>query len=148
MYIKPPSNYPYSLAQLRRDTPDTSYPSQMDDAALAEHGVFRVTPVEPPGYEPATQNIAEALPVEIEGEWVQRWSVTEASPEEVTARADAQAAAMRADRNERLRACDWTQVPDAPLDPAPWVIYRQALRDITLQAGFPYSIEWPEAPAE
>lgn len=28
-----------------------------------------------------------------------------------------------------------------------WAVYRQALRDLPEQQGFPFNIEWPEAPA-
>jgi hypothetical protein len=39
-------------------------------------------------------------------------------------------AALRAERNARLAASDWTQVADAPVDAAAWAAYRQALRDM------------------
>ena len=45
-----------------------------------------------------------------------------------------------------LAASDWTQVADAPVDKAAWAAYRQALRDITAQTGFPATIDWPVAP--
>lgn len=51
----------------------------------------------------------------------------------------------RAQRNTLLSASDWTQVADAPVDQAAWATYRQALRDITAQAGFPATINWPVA---
>ena len=35
---------------------------------------------------------------------------------------------------------------DATADKAAWATYRQALRDITAQAGFPWTITWPDAP--
>lgn len=54
-------------------------------------------------------------------------------------------AEVRADRNGRLLACDWTQLPDAPVDATPWATYRQALRDITTQPD-PFNITWPEEP--
>ena len=57
-----------------------------------------------------------------------------------------QGKAVRIDRNKRLADCDWTQLPDAPVPPAPWATYRQELRDVTAQAGFPYNIVWPEKP--
>ncbi|AZB56845.1 phage tail protein, partial [Cereibacter sphaeroides] len=46
-----------------------------------------------------------------------------------------------------LAACDWTQVADAPVDRAAWAAYRQTLRDVPEQAGFPAGIAWPEPPA-
>jgi hypothetical protein len=55
-------------------------------------------------------------------------------------------AVIRTERNAKLAACDWTQLPDAPVDVAPWASYRQALRDITLQ-GDPFNITWPEQPS-
>lgn len=58
-----------------------------------------------------------------------------------------QAKAIRADRNKRLADSDWTQLSDAPVTAAPWATYRQALRDISDQAGFPWDITWPEEPA-
>lgn len=59
---------------------------------------------------------------------------------------DEQANVVRNDRNRRLAECDWTQLPDSPVDKDIWAIYRQALRDVTKQAGFPWTIDWPEAP--
>lgn len=52
----------------------------------------------------------------------------------------------RANRDELLSRSDWTQVPDAPVDRAAWAAYRQALRDVTNQTGFPATIDWPVAP--
>jgi hypothetical protein len=57
------------------------------------------------------------------------------------------AAIARAQRNAMLAACDWTQLADAPVDDLAWATYRQALRDIPDQAGFPASVEWPVAPS-
>ena len=56
------------------------------------------------------------------------------------------ASQIRQERNTLLSDCDWTQVSDAPVNQAAWQTYRQALRDITAQAGFPYSVEWPTKP--
>ena len=56
------------------------------------------------------------------------------------------AAAARSKRNTLLSQSDWTQIPDAPVDQAAWATYRQALRDITSQEGFPEAITWPVAP--
>jgi hypothetical protein len=52
----------------------------------------------------------------------------------------------RSERNRLLSESDWTQVADAPVDKAAWAAYRQALRNIPQQAGFPTSIIWPEKP--
>ena len=53
------------------------------------------------------------------------------------------AAQVRSERDRRLKESDWTQVADAPVDAAAWATYRQALRDIPQQSGFPSDIDWP-----
>jgi len=57
-----------------------------------------------------------------------------------------QAKAVRQTRTEKLKDSDWTQIADSTADKAAWATYRQALRDITSQAGFPWTITWPDAP--
>jgi hypothetical protein len=56
---------------------------------------------------------------------------------------------LRAERNRRLTACDWTQVADSPLDDASdnqWRVYRQALRDLPQTQDDPANVVWPVAP--
>ena len=58
-----------------------------------------------------------------------------------------QAKSIRDDRNRRLSECDWTQVADAPsASQFAWAEYRQKLRDLPAQAGFPWTVTWPDAP--
>lgn len=57
------------------------------------------------------------------------------------------AAQVRVERDQRLAQTDWTQLPDVPQATRErWAEYRQALRDITLQDGFPAAVQWPEPP--
>ena len=53
---------------------------------------------------------------------------------------------VRRKRDKLLVACDWTQVADAPVDQASWAAYRQALRDVPAQSGFPDNVTWPDKP--
>ena len=55
---------------------------------------------------------------------------------------------VRTQRDALLSQSDWTQVPDAPVDQQAWAEYRQTLRDIPQQAGFPTEITWPVEPTE
>ena len=57
-----------------------------------------------------------------------------------------QAKSVRQTRNYKLQETDWTQVADTPVDKAVWATYRQTLRDVTTQSGFPWTITWPDAP--
>ena len=54
---------------------------------------------------------------------------------------------IRNHRNYLLLQSDWTQLPDVPQATRDlWATYRQALRDITLQSGFPTDVVWPTQP--
>lgn len=55
---------------------------------------------------------------------------------------------IRKQRTGLLLGSDWTQIPDATVDKAAWATYRQALRDITEQSGFPTNVTWPTRPAK
>lgn len=101
---------------------------------------------------------------QIEGKWYTKYSVgpvftdrpaTATEPAQTAAEQEAaykaqkdaeQASNVRRTRNEKLKDCDWTQLADSTADKATWATYRQALRDITAQPGFPWTIEWPEQP--
>jgi hypothetical protein len=53
---------------------------------------------------------------------------------------------VRAERNRKLQACDWTQLSDIPLEKKMlWETYRQELRDITNQPD-PFNLIWPTKP--
>lgn len=55
---------------------------------------------------------------------------------------------VRAKRDSALNASDWTQTADNPIaNKAAWATYRQALRDIPGQPGFPTTITWPQIPS-
>ena len=94
---------------------------------------------------------------QIDGKWYTKYVLgpiftdgeTTAAEQEASYKAqkDAeQASAVRQSRSDKLADCDWTQVADSPVDKTAWATYRQALRDITTQSGFPWSVTWPESP--
>lgn len=59
----------------------------------------------------------------------------------------AQETSVRAQRDQLLVQSDWTQMPDVQLpNKTEWAAYRQALRDITDQPGYPFSAVWPTPP--
>jgi hypothetical protein len=55
------------------------------------------------------------------------------------------AEAVRSDRNSLIADTDWMALSDNAMSPQ-WAEYRQALRDITEQEGFPYAVIWPTKP--
>lgn len=146
MYIKVTDGKPmdYTLGQLRRDNPQISFPTEMTDSLLAEYSVYPLTATPYPEVD-YTKNVTNGDPVLVDGNWTQVWIVSDATPEEIAQRTDDQWAAVRAERNQKLADCDWTQLPDAPVNAEEWASYRQALRDITTQPD-PFNIVWPEEP--
>jgi hypothetical protein len=100
---------------------------------------------------------------QIEGKWYTKWNlgpsffqtedaegnITTAAQNEAVYKAakDAeQATSVRNSRTEKLKDSDWTQIADSTADKAEWATYRQALRDVPTQAGFPWTVTWPDAP--
>lgn len=60
------------------------------------------------------------------------------------------ASQVRAERDMKIAETDYLAMPDYPLsdeDKAAVMAYRQALRDVPAQDGFPREVVWPEVPA-
>lgn len=96
-----------------------------------------------------TQVLEESAPVfsAEDQRWTQVWTVRDMTTEEIASRDESQAASVRAERDRLLVQSDWTQGKDIPDNVSgPWAVYRQSLRDITAQSGFPWTVEWPVAP--
>ena len=53
---------------------------------------------------------------------------------------------LRYTRNRLLQKSDWSQVTDAPVDPAVWALYRQQLRDLPENTADPRNVVWPTQP--
>ena len=101
---------------------------------------------------------------QIDGKWYTKYVLgpiftdrpaTETEPAQTAAEQEAaykaqkdatQAESVRSQRTQLLKDSDWTQVADAPVDKTAWAAYRQALRDVPSQAGFPWDIQWPVEP--
>jgi hypothetical protein len=54
---------------------------------------------------------------------------------------------LRLQRDELLKASDWTQLADATCDKTAWATYRQALRDLPSSVEDPRDAEFPNVPA-
>ena len=150
MYIKLTNGTPetYSIGQLRQDNPQVSFPQDIPNGTLAEWGVYPVTKVDAPTFDSLTQVCLEDGHDFDTGNqtWKTKWLVRNKTEDEIAQHLAGQASTVRQERNKLLRNTDWTQVADAPVDKAAWATYRQALRDVPSQAGFPWTIDWPDAP--
>ena len=84
MYIKN-GVYPYSVAELKQDNNQTSFPSEMPNSLLAEYNMFPVEATEYPsvGF---NKTVIEGQPELVNGVWKQVWTVSDATAEEHLAR--------------------------------------------------------------
>lgn len=141
MYIKLTNGQPenYSIGQLRRDNPQTSFPKHPSNELLETWNVLPVNELPRPSINPGTHYLKQSDFYQVEDKWQVHY-YAEPLPELQVSEA------MRAERNRLLANTDWVvshayeqqkPVPDE------WQKYRQQLRDLPTQQGFPYDIIWP-----
>lgn len=132
--------FPYTIAQLRKDNPDSSLPANLTDQTLAEFNVFPVQSADQPNLDWLTETLSHANPQLIDGKWTEVWVVNKIPAETASLN-------VRAKRNRLLQESDWTQGKDISDGiSSAWATYRNQLRDVPQQEGFPYSVQWPVAP--
>lgn len=132
-------------SEFRALFPNTGFPPQLTEEIINDFGgdvVFEGPQAQPTRYQVAFRDGVE----QIDGKWYTKYSVADMDAEAIAAKDAEQAKSVREQRNAKLKDSDWTQVADAPVDKAAWAIYRQALRDISAQPGFPWDVQWPEMP--
>lgn len=143
------SQYPYSIKSLREAHPNVSFPKTLSPEVLSSYNVFEVQQSERPTVD-HTKNVVESNPALVGNTWMQQWATENASAEEIAERVAYEEAAVRDQRNHKLQLSDWTQMLDSPLTDAKkleWSTYRQSLRDITSQSGFPFNVTYPANPS-
>jgi hypothetical protein len=132
--------YPYTIGQLRKDNPNTSFPAYISADTLASYDVYAIQEVPAPEVDPLTQRHEQITPVQVDGKWTQVWRVVQLPQDQAVVN-------VRAKRNQLLADSDWTQLADSPVDKAAWAVYREALRSLPEQEGFPYLVQWPVSPS-
>ena len=137
--------YPYTLTDLVTAHRNVSFPTVITPDIIADFGLASVTPIDPPTID-HTQNLTRGVEQLPEGSYAETWTATAASTEEIAERTANKTVSVRFTRNETLKNSDWTQLPDSPVDSVAWAAYRQDLRDIPQQVGFPWTVTWPTEP--
>jgi hypothetical protein len=148
--------YPYGPGELEQDRPGSFVGPNYDlvecfnntDLSLHGFSLVQVTEEAVPVFNSITQRCAlSTIPIFKSNNWVLTWITTNKSEEELALELYDRKLNVRARRKEKLVDTDWTQLQDAPVDSVEWAAYRQQLRDITNQPGFPDSITWPTEPS-
>jgi len=134
-----------TAGDIRQEFPNTSFPAIISADHLPAGWVI-VQPAHPPTVA-ANEQAVPGMPILSGGVWVQGYEVLTISASEKIAQDNMVAALVRADRDARIAETDWTQAKDI-LDSvsSKYAVYRQALRDVPTQPGFPYSVNWPVKP--
>jgi hypothetical protein len=152
--------------QIRKLNSNTSLPRVWDANVCAALGIDPVLAAPKPEVTGYTQAVRNGATQDANGNWVQEWSVVDMfqdytddegvthtkADQEATYQADLDAKAaesVRTQRDAKLAESDWMVIKSAETGialAAEWATYRQALRDITQQDGFPNEIDWPAEP--
>jgi hypothetical protein len=106
---------------------------------IANQGYYVITVWKP--YDHATEKLVPATPHLYEGMCC-TVDVEPKTEQELKERVSNEWTVIRQQRNRLLTESDWTQLADSPADKDKWAVYRQELRDITIQED-PFSIIWP-----
>ena len=146
--------------EVRSLYPNTSFPKTWSPELVEELGldvVFESPTPTTTVYQTAFKDGVE----QVNGKWTWKWSIgpvftgneeSTAAEQEAAyiARIDAEAAkGVRTTRDAKLAECDWLVIKAAETGvalAADWAAYRQALRDVPAQAGFPHNVTWPAKP--
>ena len=130
------AQYPYTLNDLRREHSHTSFAKTVSEETLAEYGVYAVTVRAQPTYDRLVQSpVLSTTPYLDADSWMLSYTVENKAQELAEKN-------IRDKRNQLLAATDWMATTDNTLSDE-MTAYRQALRDITSQTGFPYEVIWP-----
>jgi hypothetical protein len=141
--------YPLYEGDLQRRFPNLQFPMDTHGTQIPD-GYARVYPgyVENPDY---NFSYKEVMPVLVDGKFVQHWDVTVLTDEEKQNKLLSVGTRVRASRDQLLQTSDVLVTADrwesySAEKKTALSTYRQTLRDIPSQEGFPYSITWPTLP--
>ena len=165
LFVEVATGTPKTKVQLRQENKHMSLPEAWTDATLDALGVARVTAVAKPDVGEWQVAVKDGVE-QVDGVWQEKWVTQEMFTEytetdedgvettvtvqdQVDAKVAADNAALeateRATRDNLLKATDHYGLSDVTMTDA-MAAYRQALRDVPQQAGFPQTITWPTKP--
>ena len=140
--------YPYTVGQLRRDNPNTSFPKNVPETTMASYGMYPVGYDAAPDYDPLTHRLQHSsAPSLVDGDWKLTKAVVALTSQQIADATDAKAKEMRSKRDGLLAETDYFALTDVTMD-ASMTNYRQALRDITAHSSLPRleDADWPTKP--
>ena len=131
--------------------PHTSFPKPLPTHILDLYGVDLVLDGPRPQTTSPYETIVRQGIEQIKGKWVTKYVIgpifnNQEEEDSYRLSIDTQASkGIRSTRNNLISKSDWMGCSDVIMSDE-WRQYRQELRDITTQEGFPHNINWPEEP--
>ena len=135
----------YTIGKLRKENPSVSFPKIIPSSILSDYSVYPVTQLDQPDYDSSTHKIEERDVELVDGVWTKGWNTVALSADETATQLADKKANVRAERDDKLRETDYLGLSDATMS-TEMATYRQALRDVPAQSGFPDNITWPDKP--
>jgi hypothetical protein len=142
--------YPYLLSNFQAEFPDKKVYSMQEvpTTFLEENNIYPVQTVPVPELT-FDQRPVMGKPIEFNGKWVQQWEIKTLTPEELERKEFNLNLNLRKHRGKLLTESDWVVTKSVELGtpiPDEWLQYRQALRDLPTQPGFPHMVQFPKSP--
>ena len=156
--------YPYTMLDLKEENPFTRYDgryslpewyAQTEDAIKNNRSLVSVNITNQPTYNHLTENCVEIDPSMEYGKWVQKWEITNATPDKVAQRQEQAKESNKQQASYMLTETDWVEIPSVSdiantphlVNYADFITYRLALRTIAVNP--PVTVqEWPVKPDE
>lgn len=135
--------------EIRQMHPNTSFPRVWSVELVEELGLDPVFETPAPTTTIYQTAFKDGVEQDAKGKWVWKWTVSEMDADAKAAKDAEQAKSVRAERDRKIAETDWMVVKHLELNeniPGVWEVYRQALRDVPQQAGFPHNVTWPTKP--
>jgi hypothetical protein len=137
----------YTRSQLENILSNVSLPKTLSNDILLPLGYVGI-------HAPNSENLEQTNDLEygvkvikyVDGRFERKLILLPVSEDRKASRIKNKADRVRQKRNKLLVDTDWTQLSDTVVNKELWASYRQALRDISAQDGFPWTITWPIAP--
>ena len=140
------TKWPITVNDLQAKAPNVSFSLPLVAANLTDYGVVEITDEAMPSFDSATQKIDVSGPTKVDGAWKITRTAVSLTSDELAAETARKSTAARDTRNNLLMETDWSAGSDLTMTDA-MKTYRQNLRDVPAQAGFPDTITWPTKPS-
>lgn len=140
--------FPYRMDDLRKSNANVSFPRNYESnyELLATFDVYPVVVAPKPAFDEKTHYVKrQSEPMLVAGVWTVGWDIISLSEEALLLSQQDSEKFLREERDRFLQATDWMALSDTTLTQE-WAAYRQALRDLTDQPGFPHDVVWPSPP--